>query len=45
MIFTGLAKPFKTMRENFMDKLNEWLMLFISYGLFVFTDWVDDVEL
>ena len=45
MIYQAHSKPFKTLHENYMDKVNESIMMCLCYGLFIFTDWIDLKEM
>ena len=44
MSYTTYVLPFAVMRSNYMETFNEIIVLLSSYHLFVFTEWVYDVD-
>ena len=44
MCYTASFKPFKLSRSNLQEILNEITALLATYILFVYTNWVSDLE-
>ena len=44
MSYTTYVLPFDKMRYNFQETMNETFALLASYHLFVFTEWVYDLD-
>ena len=44
MSYTTYVLPFESMVQNYSETINEIWVLFASYHLFIFTEWVYDIE-
>ena len=44
MSYTTYVLPFSVMKSNYMETMNEIIVLLASYHLFVFTEWVYDLD-